>query len=89
MRTLLVIAGGIILWAVIQGLTKLLHQPASNSWIPTSIFAIIWLMVTSWNVWVGITQAGYTFLEELPIFLLTYLLPVTVAVLIQRKSRAA
>jgi hypothetical protein len=84
MRTLLFIVGGIILWAVIMGLTKLFHNQASSSWRPLAIFAAVWLLVTSWNVWVGITQAGYTLLEELPIFLLTYLIPIAVAIVIKR-----
>lgn len=86
MRTLIVIIGGIILWAVIIGLAKLFHDHASSSWKPIAIFAVIWLMITSWNIWVGITQAGYTFMEELPIFLLTYLLPLAVAVFIKYQS---
>ena len=86
MRTVLIILGGIILWAVITGLARLFHDQASNSWKPVGIFAAIWLLLTSWNVWVGVTQAGYTVLEELPIFLVTFLLPVAVAVLTKRTS---
>ena len=86
MRTLLFIVGGIVLWAVITGLSKLIHNQSSSSWIPTAIFAAIWFMITGWNVWVGMTQAGYTFIEELPIFLLTYLLPLAIAIVIKRKS---
>ncbi|WP_111655328.1 hypothetical protein [Isoalcanivorax indicus] len=87
MRTLIVIVGGIILWAVITGVAKLFNDHASSSWKPVAIFATIWLMITSWNIWVGVTQAGYTLMQELPIFLLTYLLPVAVAVFIKYKSR--
>ncbi|MCL7945451.1 hypothetical protein [Marinobacter sp. ATCH36] len=85
MRTLLFIFGGIILWAVITGLAKFFSNQASRGWMPTVIFAAIWLLVTGWNVWVGMTQAGYTFMEELPIFLLTYSLPLATAVAIKRK----
>lgn len=49
------------------------------------MFAALWLAITSWNVWVGVTQAGYTFMQELPIFLVTYLLPLTVAVVVKRR----
>ena len=86
MRTVLIILGGIILWAVITGIARLFHHQANSSWKPVGIFAAIWLLVTSWNVWVGVTQAGYTVLEELPIFLVTFLLPVAVAVLTKRNS---
>lgn len=84
MRTLLVIVGGIVLWAVITGLARLFHSQASSSWTPVGIFAALWLAITGWNVWVGVTQAGYTFMQELPIFLLTYLLPIAVAVVVKR-----
>ena len=36
-------------------------------------------------MWIGISQAGYSFKKELPIFLLIYLLPVAVAVLVKWK----
>ncbi|MBL3824259.1 MULTISPECIES: hypothetical protein [Marinobacter] len=83
MRTLVVIVGGILLWVVTMGLARLLHIHASSSWTPLGIFAAVWLVISGWNVWIGVTQAGYTFWEELPIFLLTYLLPVAVAVFIR------
>lgn len=86
MRTLLFIVGGIILWAVLTGLTKRFYSQVSSSWRPTVIFATIWFMITSWNIWVGVTLAGYTFMEELPIFLLTYLLPLAIAVVAKLKS---
>jgi hypothetical protein len=36
-------------------------------------------------MWVGITQAGYSFQEELPIFLVIFLLPAAVAVIVKWK----
>ena len=36
-------------------------------------------------MWIGITQAGYSFKEELPIFLLIRLPPVAVAVWVKWK----
>ncbi|MBO6850738.1 MAG: hypothetical protein JJ867_09785 [Marinobacter sp.] len=85
MRTVFVIVGGIVLWAVITGLARLFNDQASRSWTPVGIFAAVWLAITSWNIWVGVTQAGYTFMQELPIFLVTYLLPLTVAVVVKRR----
>jgi hypothetical protein len=34
---------------------------------------------------IGVSQAGYSFLEELPIFLLIFLLPTVVAILVKWK----
>ena len=42
-------------------------------------------MLAAANMWIGVSQAGYSFKEELPIFLLIYLLPVAVAVLVKWK----
>ena len=85
MRTLLFIVGGIILWAIITGIAKVVINQASNSWMPTIAFAIIWFLIAGWNMWVGVTQAGYTFKEELPIFLLIYFFPVAIASIIKIK----
>lgn len=86
MRTFLLIVGGIMLWAILTALINRFSNQLKISWRPTVIFAIIWFMITSWNIWVGVTQAGYTFIEELPVFLLTYLLPLTIAVVAKIKS---
>jgi hypothetical protein len=36
-------------------------------------------------MWLGVSQAGYSFQEELPILLLIFLLPVAVAVVVNWK----
>jgi hypothetical protein len=40
-------------------------------------------------VWMGVTNAGYSFREELPIFLLIFALPAAVAVLVKWKFLSA
>ena len=50
--------------------------------IATAAFAAIWFIVAAANMWMGVSQAGYSFQEELPIFLLIFLLPVAVAVVV-------
>jgi len=86
MRTLLFIVGGIALWAIITGVTKVVGNQTVNSWMPTIAFAVIWFLIAGWNMWVGVTQAGYTFMVELPIFLLIYLLPVAIAAFVKYKA---
>ena len=85
MRTLLFIVGGIVLWAVITGVARMFGNQPGSSWMPTIIFAVIWFGIAGWNMWVGVTQAGYTFMEELPIFLVLYLVPVIVGIFIKQK----
>lgn len=86
MRTLVIIVGGFVLWGACLGIARLIAgKNALLSWIPTIVFVIVWFVLAAVNMWIGVTQAGYSFTEELPIFLLIYLLPVIVAVLVKWK----
>jgi len=81
MRTLLIILGGLVLWGATLGAARLVGGSAAlSSWTATGVFAVVWFVLAAANMWIGISRAGYSFLEELPIFLVIYLLPVTVAV---------
>ena len=51
----------------------------------TRVFAVIWFLIAAGNMWIGLTQAGYSFKEELPIFLLIFLLPVATAIFVKWK----
>jgi hypothetical protein len=83
---MLIILAGFVLLAVCIGATRLL---GSNSATATStavkIFIPLWFLATAINMWVGVARAGYSFTEELPIFLLIFLLPSGVALLIRWK----
>jgi hypothetical protein len=37
------------------------------------------------NMWIGVSQAGYSFREEFPIFLLMFLLPSAAAIFVKWK----
>jgi len=51
----------------------------------TAAFVAIWFVAAAANMWIGVSQAGYSLQEELPIFLLIFLLPAAVAVFVKRK----
>jgi len=51
----------------------------------TTAFVGIWLVAVASNIWIGVSQAGYSFKEELPTFPLIFLLPVAVAGFGRRK----
>ena len=86
MRTLIIIAAGFALWGVCLGVAKLTADASpSSTLVATIVFAAIWLIAAGANMWVGIFKAGYTVEEELPIFLVIYLIPVVVAVLVKWK----
>jgi hypothetical protein len=51
----------------------------------TTAFVGIWLVAAASNIWIGVSQADYSSKEELPSFLLIFLLPVAVAAFARRK----
>jgi hypothetical protein len=86
MRTLILILGGFVVWAACLGMGKLIARASMISMtIATAAFVVIWFLAASANMWVGVMQAGYSFKEELPIFLLIFLLPVGTAAFVKWK----
>jgi hypothetical protein len=84
MRTLIIILGGFALWALCLGGARLLTKAGGASSMPaTAVFLALWLLAAAANMWVGVTQAGYSWREELPIFLVIFLIPSTFAVFVK------
>jgi len=85
-RTLLFILGGLVLLAVCLGGAKLLAgtltEPNRTAVIA---FCIIWFVVAAVNMWMGVARAGYSFMEELPIFLFIFGLPAAAAIFVKWK----
>ncbi|CAM4144131.1 hypothetical protein WH218_06000 [Stenotrophomonas indicatrix] len=79
MHVLLVIVGGFLLLAVFALFGRL--WSTSSPQLPTALLAFIgtWLLVSVANMWVGVSRAGYTVREELPILLLVFAVPALVA----------
>lgn len=79
MHVLLVIVGGFLLLGVFVLFGRLWSTGSSQ--LPTALLAFIgtWLLVSVANLWVGVSRAGYTVREELPILLLVFAVPAMVA----------
>ena len=83
MRTLMFLLGGLALWGACLGIARLVASASASSMtIATTVFAAIWFVVAAANMWLGVSSAGYSFREELPIFLLIFLVPVAVAAVV-------
>ena len=83
MRTLILIGIGFVVWAACLGVAKLVGSARPMATTTAAIvFAVIWFAVAAWNMWNGVTRAGYSVSEELPIFFLIFLVPVIVATII-------
>ena len=86
MRTAIIMAVGFVLWAACLGVAKLLASSSTSSMITaTAAFVVLWFVAAAANMWMGVSQAGYSFREELPIFLLIFLLPSAVAMFVKWK----
>jgi hypothetical protein len=80
MRTTIIILGGLIL----LGLSLLVARWIGGAGARTvatvaMIFIPIWLAAALFNMWMGVSRAGYSVTEELPIFLVIFAIPAAVA----------
>ena len=87
MRTAIIIFSGFVLWAMCLGVARLTSGAVGGSpmTLATASFIALWFVAAAVNMWVGVTRAGYSFQEELPIFLLIFLVPTVVAVFVKWK----
>ncbi len=75
MHMLMVIVGGAILLGVFLLFGKLWGHDAAALALAAKGFLPVWLAVRIVNFWVGVSHAGYSVREELPILLIVFLVP--------------
>ncbi len=73
MRTVIIIILGMALWFLV---TRIARKAGVSPQKATLGFAALWFVAAGVNLWIGVAQAGYSFMEELPIFALIFALPV-------------
>ncbi len=73
MHVLLVITAGVLLFGRLWSV--------GSSQLPAALIAFIatWLLVSVANMWIGVSKAGYSVREELPILLLVFAVPALLA----------
>lgn len=86
MRTGLFLLAGFLLLAGSLVLSRLFAEiyPSANT-VATGAFLLFWLALVSFNMWVGVSKAGYSAAEELPVFLLLFAVPAVVAIILKWK----
>jgi len=79
MHVLLVITAGVLLLGVFLLFGRLCSVGSSQ--LPAALIAFIatWLLVSVANMWIGVSKAGYSVREELPILLLVFAVPALLA----------
>jgi lipopolysaccharide export LptBFGC system permease protein LptF len=83
MRSIMIIAGGLLLLGAFVLVGRLLGGGATRSMVTAvQVFLPVWLVASLVNMWIGVSRAGYSVAEELPIFLAIFLIPGIAAALI-------
>ena len=84
MRTLIIIGIGFVLLGLCLG-SGWLAGGAGKLKVAALLFIALWFVAAAVNMYVGVTRAGYSFMEELPIFLLIFSAPAIVAAILRWK----
>jgi len=79
MHMMLVILGGIALFGVFCLFVWLWGEDSASVAVAAKAFIPLWLAMALVNMWVGVTKAGYTVMQELPIFLIVAAIPAAIA----------
>lgn len=82
MHVALVILGGALLLGVFLLFGKLWGGETAAFALAAKAFVPVWLGVAIANLWVGVSHAGYSVREELPILLIVFLVPAALAALV-------
>jgi hypothetical protein len=80
-RSVLIIVGGLLLLGLFILVGRWLGGATNQSMtLAAKLFLPVWLVAALINMWIGVSRAGYSVTEELPIFLAIFGLPGLVAV---------
>lgn len=82
MRTAIIITAGLALLGLGFALHSWFALPRKFSTF-TSVFIIGWFLIAATNMWIGVARAGYSWAEELPIFLIIFGISASAALLLR------
>lgn len=79
MHMAMVMSAGVLLFVVFVMFGWLWGASAVGMAMAAKAFMPVWLLVAVANMWVGVTHAGYTVRQELPILLIVFAVPAVIA----------
>jgi hypothetical protein len=80
MRSAIIIVAGLVFLAILVYAPRLFGRTGAEGMIlGAKLFIPLWFIAAAVNLWIGVAQAGYTFMDELPIFLAIFGIPAAVA----------
>ena len=91
MHTVKVIAAGFALLVLCLVAGRLIGGAGQPTVLARSalVFVPLWFIGAAINMWLGVSKAGYSVKEEIPYFVIVFLIPTVVALLVWRRySRA-
>ena len=89
MHTLKVIAAGICLLVLFLLVGRMLSGSNAALGRATYSFIAAWLVAAAINLTIGVVSAGYGVAQELPIFLIVFGVPATLALVVKRLATGA
>jgi hypothetical protein len=83
MHTLMVVGAGLVALAVLLAIGALIGGIGSRAMRTAArVFIPFWLLAAATNMYIGVTHAGYTVAQELPILAVVFAVPAAVAYLL-------
>ncbi len=82
MHTLMVIVGGVVLLGVTCLFGRLWGGDGASVAIAAKVFIPVWLAISIANLVIGVTHAGYSVGDELPILLVVFAVPAVIALVV-------
>jgi hypothetical protein len=86
MRTAIIILSGLGALALCLYLARRFGKPGGTAVSDTTLaFVTVWFLAAATNMWIGLTRAGYTWREELPVFVAIFGIPAATALVAKRR----
>lgn len=82
MRTLIVVAIGIVIGLLTMFVMRKARKSPRTAFLA---FAILWFVFCAYNMWVGVSSAGYSMNEELPFLATNFLVPVAAVFALRKR----
>lgn len=82
MHMLMVVVGGIALLGVVSLFGRLWGGDIAGVAIAAKLFIPVWLAVSITNLVIGVSRAGYSIRDELPILLVVFAVPTVIALVV-------
>lgn len=79
MHMAMVVFAGLLLLAVFALFGRLWGHDAAGIALAVRWFIPVWAGLALVNLWVGVTKAGYSLAQELPILLVVFAIPALIA----------